>query len=298
MEKAGFIGLGIMGKPMAKHLVKAGFDLLVNDLNEEAVKELAACGAKAAGLKEIGESCDIIFLCLPSGAVSKAVLFGQDGVASGLSAGKLVCDHSSVTPDESVYCHDELAKLGAGFVDAPISGGEPGAIAASLAIMCGGSEEDFRRLLPYFGAIGRSAVLIGGPGSGSVTKLANQIIVNMNIAAVSEALVLAEKCGADPEKVYKAIKGGLAGSAVLDAKAPMMYERNFKAGGKISINHKDLKNVMNTAIANSVPLPMTAELYQVYQTMMVNGHQDEDHSAIVKYFEKLAGVEVKRAKEE
>ncbi|MBR0140071.1 MAG: NAD-binding protein, partial [Firmicutes bacterium] len=260
----------------------------------EAVAELVSCGAKAASLKEIGEKCGVIFLCLPSGAISKQVLFGENGVASGLAPGKLVCDPSSVTPDESVYCHDELAKIGAGFMDAPISGGEPGAVAATLAIMCGGSEEDFKRLLPFFEIIGSSAVLIGGPGSGSVTKLANQIIVNMNIAAVSEALVLAEKCGADPEKVYRAIRGGLAGSAVLDAKAPMMYERNFKAGGKISINHKDLKNVMNTAIANSVPLPMTAELYQVYQTMMVNGHQDEDHSAIVQYFEKLAGVEVKK----
>ena len=294
MKKTGFIGLGIMGRPMAKHLVSAGIDLAVNDLDERAVADLVSCGARAASLKEIGETCDVILLCLPSGKISKDVLFGENGVASGLTAGKLVCDHSSVTPDESAYCHDELAKLGVGFVDAPISGGEPGAVAGTLAIMCGGSEDDFDSLKYVFDVYGSSAVLIGGPGSGSVTKLVNQIIVNMNIAAVSEALVLAEKCGADPEKVYRAIRGGLAGSAVLDAKAPMMYERNFKAGGKISINHKDLKNVMNTAIANSIPLPMTAELYQVYQTMMVAGLQDEDHSSIVKYFEKLAGVTVKK----
>lgn len=293
MAKVGFIGLGIMGKPMAKNLLKAGFDLLVNDLNRAAVDEVAAAGAKAASYREIGESCEIVLTILPSGPIVKSVLFGEGGVAEHLTAGKLVCDLSSVTPAESKFCHGELAKQGVGFVDAPVSGGEPGAVAGTLAIMCGGEEEDFARLKPIFDAVGSSALLIGPSGSGSVTKLANQIIVNLNIVAASEALVLATKAGADPMKVYKAIRGGLAGSNVLDAKAPMMCARNFKPGGKISINHKDIKNVLATAHEVDAPLPFTALLFEVQQALKVGGHFDDDHAGYVQYFEALAGVQVK-----
>ena len=291
--KVGFIGLGIMGKPMAKNLLKEQVQLVVSDLNKAAVQELTELGAETGSYKEIGQTCDIILTILPSGGIVQDVLFGEGGVAEGLSAGKLVCDMSSVTPGESRTCYEKLKEIGVGFVDAPVSGGEPGAIAGSLAIMCGGDEADFAKLQPLFAILGNSSLLIGGSGSGSVTKLANQIIVNLGIATVSEALVLATKAGADPMKVYQAIRGGLAGSAVLDAKAPMMCARNFVPGGKISINHKDIKNVINTAHDVDVPLPLTAELFEIMQALQVGGHMDEDHAGIVQYFEKLADVEVK-----
>ncbi len=293
--KLGFIGLGIMGRPMAKNLLKAGVELLAADLNKDAVADVVAAGAKEASYTEIGEQCDRIIIMVPSGAISKSILFGEGGVASTVKKGAVVCDMSSVTPVESQECYEDLKKLGVGFVDAPVSGGEPGAVAGSLAIMAGGDQEDFDAMKEYFDILGNSALLIGPSGSGSVTKLANQIIVNNNIAVVSEAFVLAAKAGADPEKVYQAIRGGLAGSAVLDAKIPMIIERNFKPGGPIRINHKDIKNVVNTAHAIDVPIPYTAQLYEILQTLKIHGHMEDDHGGIVQYFEKLADVEVKKA---
>lgn len=291
----GFIGLGIMGKPMAKNLLKAGYPLMVSDINRLAVDELVLCGAQAGSYRQIGSCCDVIFTILPNGSIVKEVLFGAEGVIHTLTSGKLVCDMSSVTVDDSKYCYEVLKKIGVGFVDAPVSGGEPGAIAGTLAIMCGGDEDDFHALIPYFEVMGSSYTLVGDSGSGSITKLANQIIVNLNIAAVSEALVLASKAGADPMKVFQAIRSGLAGSAVLDAKAPMMCARNFKPGGKISINHKDIKNVIDTAHQLDVPIPMSSQLFEVMQALKVSGHMNDDHSGIVQYFEALAGVEVKSA---
>ena len=290
----GFIGLGIMGKPMAKNLVKGGCSLLVNDLNGDAVKELTDMGAQAATLKEIGEKCPVIFTILPNGAIVQSVLFGADGVAEGVKEGSVVVDMSSVTPTESKVCAEKLASLGVDFLDAPVSGVEPKAIDGTLAFMVGGKQEAFDRMVTYFDIMGASALLVGGTGSGSVTKLANQVIVNLNIAAVSEALVLATKAGADPELVYKAIRGGLAGSTVLDAKAPLMIDRNFVPGGKISINLKDIKNVMATAHDIDVPLPISSQLLEIMQALKVDGHLEDDHGGIVQYFEKLAGVEVKR----
>ena len=297
MGKAGFIGLGIMGKPMAKNLLKGGVDLMVWDLNQAAVEEVKEAGASVGTYEEIGAQCDVVFLILPNGDISKEVLFGEKGVASTLTAGKVVCDMSSVTPVESKECYEGLKKIGVGFVDSPVSGGEPGAINGTLAFMAGGDEKDFNALMPYFDIMGSSAVLIGGSGSGSVTKLANQIIVNNTIAIVSEAFVLASKAGADPMKVYHAIRGGLAGSAVLDAKIPMIVERNFVPGGKISINHKDIKNVVNTAHSLDVPIPYSAQLYDILQTLKIHGHMNDDHGGIVQYFEALADVQVKKVEE-
>lgn len=293
MSKVGFIGLGIMGRPMARNLVAAGVPVMVSDLNQAAVDDLVSAGATAGSYAEIGAACDVVITILPNGAIVQDVLFGENGVASTLTAGKLVCDMSSVTATESQTCYNRLKEIGVGFVDAPVSGGEPGAIAGTLAIMCGGDEQDYEAMRPYFDILGSSAMLIGPSGSGSVTKLANQVIVNLNIAAVSEALVLATKCGADPMKVYKAIRGGLAGSAVLDAKAPMMCARNFVPGGKISINHKDIKNVLATAHSVDVPMPFTAQLFEVQQALKVGGHMNDDHGGYVQYWEQLAGVEVK-----
>lgn len=295
--KIGFIGLGIMGKPMAKLLLKANVELMVCDLNKTAVSELIKAGASSGSYAEIGRQCEIVFTILPNGAIVQNVLFGKDGAASALRQGAIVCDMSSVTPTESKTCYKTLKAMGIGFVDAPVSGGEPGAINGTLAFMAGGDKNNFDALLPYFRIMGASALLIGGPGSGSVTKLANQIIVNNTIAVVSEAFVFAEKAGADPEKVYKAIRGGLAGSAVLDAKVPKILERDFKPGGKISINHKDIKNVINTAHEIDVPVPFTAQLFEILQALKVGGHMDEDHSGIVRYFERLADVTVGKSKD-
>lgn len=294
MSKVGFIGLGIMGRPMAKQMLNGKVELVVSDLNKAVVDELVALGAETASYKEIGETCDVVFTILPNGAIVQSVLFGEDGVASGLKEGAIVCDMSSVTPVESKTCYDKLKAMGVGFVDSPVSGGEPKAIDGTLAFMAGGDQEDFDALKPYFDIMGSSALLVGGSGSGSVTKLANQIIVNNTIAIVSEAFVLATKAGADPMKVYEAIRGGLAGSAVLDAKIPLIVERNFVPGGKISINHKDIKNVVNTAHAIDVPVPFTAQLFEIMQALKVGGHMDEDHGGIVQYFEQLADVVVKK----
>lgn len=292
--KVGFIGLGIMGRPMAKNMLKAGVDLLVADLNKEAVADVVAAGAEEASYAEMGERCERIIIMVPSGEITKSILFGEGGVASTVKAGTVICDMSSVTPVESQDCYQALKEKGVGFVDAPVSGGEPGAIAGTLAIMAGGDEKDFDEMKEYFNILGSSALLIGGSGSGSVTKLANQVIVNNTIAVVSEAFVLAAKAGADPQKVYEAIRGGLAGSAVLDAKIPMIVERNFKPGGPIRINHKDIKNVVSTAHSIDVPIPYTAQLYEILQTLKIHGHMNDDHGGIVQYFEKLADVEVKK----
>lgn len=290
----GFIGLGIMGKPMVKNLLAAGCELMVYDINSRAVEEMVKAGARAADLKEIGDHCQIVFTILPNGDIVKQVLFGEGGAAVFMKEGGVVCDMSSVTPSESKYCAAGLEKKGVGFIDAPVSGGEPGAVDGTLAFMAGGRQTDFDRLKPYFKIMGSSALLIGDCGSGSVTKLANQVIVNMTIASVAEAFVLAFKAGADPEKVFMAIRGGLAGSAVLNAKLPMILERNFKPGGKLSINHKDIKNVLATAHEIDVPMPFTSQLFEMMQALKAGGHMEEDHSGLIRYFEQLAGVEVKK----
>ena len=315
--KLGFIGLGIMGRPMAKHLVQAGHDVMVADLNQDLVNELVSMGAKAGTYAEMGKECDIVMMILPTAGIVQGVIFGEDGVAANMKEGGIIIDHSSVTPVESKECYDGLKEKGIGFLDAPVSGGEPGcydglkekgigfldapvsggepgAIAGTLAIMVGGDEDVFEKAKPYLEAYASSVLLTGGCGSGSVTKLANQIIVNNNIAIVSEALTFAVKAGADPEKVYMAIRSGLAGSAVLDAKAPMMYNRNFVPGGTIKVNHKDITNVVKTAHAIDAPIPYTAQLYEIMQTLKVHGHLMDDHSGIVQYFETLADVVVKK----
>lgn len=291
-ETIGFIGLGIMGKPMALNLRKAGFPLLVNDLNPGAVRQLVDAGATAASLAEIGASCDIVFTILPDGAAVQSVLFGTDGAAAALRAGCVVCDMSSVSPMEARECAGVLEQRGIGFVDAPVSGGEPKAIDGTLAFMAGGKPEHFARLKKHFAAMGASALLVGESGSGCTAKLTNQMIVNLTIAAVSEAFVFAAKAGADPEKVYQAIRGGLAGSVILDAKVPMMLARNFKPGGTLAINRKDIKNVLATAHQIDSPVPFSASLFEIMQSLKVWGHIGDDHGGIVQYFEKLADTQV------
>ena len=289
----GFIGLGIMGRPMAMNLMqKGGFPLLVYDVSAPAVQALERLGAQTASLREIGETCDVIFTNLPNGEIVRQVLFGEDGVACAIRPGALVVDLSSVTPGQSQDCCARLKEKGADFLDAPVSGGEPKAIDGTLAFMVGGGEAPYLRAVPYFESMGASWLRIGDSGSGSVAKLANQIIVNNTIAAVSEALVLASKAGADAGRVFEAIRGGLAGSAVLDAKAPLMIQHAFRPGGKISINHKDIMNVMSTAHELSVPLPLTSQLLEIMTALKASGNFEDDHAGIVQYYERLAGIEV------
>ena len=294
MESIGFIGLGIMGRPMAKNLLLKGTPLLVHDIDPAAVEDLAGLGATGASLERIGRECAVIFTILPNGDIVRDVLFRPEGVTTAIRPDAIVVDLSSVTPVDSRYCGDHLAAIGIDFLDAPVSGGEPKAIDRTLSFMVGGAEDVFEKVKPFLLQMGTSAVLVGGIGSGSITKLTNQIIVNLNIAALAEGLVFAAKAGVDPEKVYQAIRGGLAGSVVMDAKAPMMIHGDFKPGGKISINHKDIKNVLATAHALDIPVPMSAQLFEIMQGLKVKGQMDEDHSALVKHFERLADYEVRK----
>lgn len=292
MKKIGFIGLGIMGRPMALNLFHAGVDILINDIDDRVLRATAQQGLPIGTVSAVGSECDLVFMILPNGDIVKEVIFGEGGLVSSTKKPQVICDMSSVTPAESQYCHKKLEQIDVRFVDAPVSGGEPKAVDGTLSFMVGGDEQSYQTLRPYFEIMGSSSVLIGGSGSGSIAKLANQIIVNLSIAAVSEAFVLAKKAGADPEKVYQAIRGGLAGSEVLDAKLPMILKRDFTPGGKIAVNHKDIKNVLETARDQKIPLPFTAQLFQVMQALDVSGHMEEDHSGIIQYFERLAGVEV------
>lgn len=293
MLKVGFIGLGIMGRPMTLNLLKAGIDLTVYDISEKAVKVLQEAGAKVAkSPKELAANADIVITMVPNAPIVKALLEGDDGILAGLNENSIVIDMSSVSPVDSKNFAQMVEAKNCKFLDSPVSGGEPGAINATLAFMIGGDEAVVEKARPVFEAMGTSITVVGPNGSGSVAKLANQIMVNLNIAAVSEALVLATKAGADPQKVYEAVRGGLAGSTVLDAKAPMMISRNFKPGGTLAINLKDITNVMATADALSVPLVLTAQLKEIMHSLKATGHIMDDHSGIVQYYEKIADVTV------
>jgi 2-hydroxy-3-oxopropionate reductase len=295
MSKVGFIGLGIMGKPMSRNLIKAGYQLVIYDIDKAPVEELKQAGAEV-GLSpmDVAARAHVIITMLPNSPHVKAAVLGKDGVIEGAHKGSIVVDMSSITPIVSREISEALTHKGIKMLDAPVSGGEPKAIDGSLSIMVGGAQADFDEVLPIFKAMGSSAVLTGGSGAGSVTKLANQIIVQLNIAAVSEALVMATKAGVDPELVYKAIRGGLAGSTVLDAKAPLMLDRKFDPGGRISTNLKDIANVLETSHEIGVPLPLTAVVMEILQALKADGMGNLDHGAIVRFYEKLAHVEVKR----
>ena len=284
-----------MGKPMSRNLLKAGHQLVVYDIDQSAIHELASVGAQpGASPSDVAAKSEVIITMLPNSAIVKTVILGKDGVIEGARSGSIVIDMSSISPQVSREIAASLSQKGIHMIDAPVSGGEPKAIDGTLSIMAGGSQADFDRVLPIFKAMGSSAVLTGSNGAGSVTKLANQIIVQLNIAAVSEALVLATKADVDPELVFNAIRGGLAGSAVMEAKAPMMLDRNFKPGGTLRINIKDIGNVLETSHELGVPLPLTASVMEILQSLKADGMLEMDHSAIVRYYEKLANVEVAR----
>jgi len=293
--KIGFIGLGIMGKPMSKNLLKAGYELIVVDRNQQAVDEVVAAGAKsAATAKEAAQQADIIITMLPNSPHVKEVVLGENGVLDGVKKGTTFIDMSSIAPLVSRELAAKLAEKGVEMLDAPVSGGEPKAIDGTMSVMVGGKQEVFDKCYPVMKAMAGSVVRTGEVGAGNVTKLANQVIVALNIAAVSEALVLASKAGVEPDLVYQAIRGGLAGSTVLDAKAPLMMDRKFDPGFRINLHIKDLANVLETSHDMGVPLPLTAAVMEMMQALKVDGMGDGDHGSLVKYYEKMAKVEVKR----
>ena len=294
-EQIGFIGLGIMGKPMAKNLLKAGYSLTVYDIVGEPVEELVTEGAaRGSSNKDVASKSDTIITMVPDSADSEAAILGPNGVLEGAKAGSVVIDMSSIAPLVSQRIAAECANKGVEMLDAPVSGGEPGAINATLAIMVGGKQEVFDQNFDLLKTMGSNVVLTGDIGAGGITKLANQIIVAANIEALSEAMVLAQRAGVDPEKVFNAIRGGLAGSAVMEAKGPMMLDRNFQPGFRIRLHQKDLRNVLQTAQELNVPLPATALMQQILGALVNEGEADSDHAAILHFIEDLAKVEVKR----
>ena len=293
--KIGFIGLGIMGKPMAKNLLKAGHLLVVYDIIDAPVRELVEAGAAAGeSPRDVASQCELIITMLPNSPHVKEAVLGKNGVIEGAKPGSVLVDMSSIAPLASREVAAELASKGIEMLDAPVSGGEPKAIDGTLAIMAGGKKAVFEKVKDVLLKMGASAVLCGEIGAGNVTKLANQIIVALNIAAMSEAFVLAAKAGVDPQRVFDAVKGGLAGSTVLNAKAPMVLEGNYKPGFRIELHIKDLQNALDTARESGVPIPLTHQVMEMMQALKADGKQGEDHGGLIQFYEKLAGVKVRK----
>ena len=297
-ERLGMIGLGIMGKPMAKNLLRAGFDLTVSARRPEVLAELAAVGAHVADQAVLGENCDVVLTMLPNGPQVREVLLGDRGVALRMAPGSVVIDMSSINPVDAREIAGALAERGIDMLDAPVSGGEPKAVDGTLSFMVGGKKAVFDRCRPILEAMGSSVVRCGEVGAGNTTKLANQIIVACNIQALAEAITLAQKAGVDPHVVLDAIRGGLAGSAVLEAKGPMMLQGDDRPGFKIELHCKDLSNVLDCAHAMGAPVPMTAAVQEVLQWLRTNGRGGADHSAIAGYYEHLTGLALGREPEE
>jgi len=293
--KVGFVGLGIMGTPMARNLLKAGHQLVVYDVVPETVAGMVASGAaRGESARDVAARSEVTITMVPDGPEVEAVILGPAGALEGAARGSTLVDMSSISPLVAQKVGAACEARGVHFLDAPVSGGEPKAIDGTLAIMVGGPAAAFERVKPILLKMGASAVLVGDIGSGNVAKLANQIVVALNIAAMSEALVLATKAGVDAEKVYQAIRGGLAGSTVLDAKAPMVLARNFKPGFRIELHIKDLANALSAAHAVGAPIPLTSQIMEIMQALKVEGREKEDHSSVVHFYEKLANVEVKK----
>ncbi|GIG35542.1 2-hydroxy-3-oxopropionate reductase [Cellulomonas pakistanensis] len=290
--RIGFIGLGIMGRPMALNLLRAGHDLVVSS-GSHAADELAGAGATLAdGPRAIAEQVELVITMLPNGPEVQQVALGDDGVAAGAHDGLVLVDMSSIAPTAARAVHDGLAAVGVPMLDAPVSGGEPKAVDGTLSIMVGGDEAVFDRVRDVLGVLGASVVRVGPIGAGSTAKLANQVVVAANIAAVSEALVLAELAGVDPEAVVAAIRGGLAGSAVLESKGPMMLRRDFAPGFRIELHAKDLRNARETGEVLSAPLPLTTAVLAMMEQLEQDGHGGDDHSGLVQHYEDRAGTRI------
>ena len=292
--KIGFIGIGIMDRPMALNLLKAGYDVTVSNRDMKKCEPVVAAGAKSGSYTDVAENCDVVITMLPNGPQVKSVMLGENGVAAHMKAGSTFIDMSSINPVDSKEICEELSKYGVEMLDAPVSGGEPKAIDGTLSIMVGGKQEIFDKYKEMLGAMGSSVVRCGDVGAGNTTKLANQIIVACNIQALAEALTQAQKAGVDPGLVFDAIKGGLAGSTVMNAKAPMMIAGNDKPGFKIDLHIKDLNNALDCAHSVGAPVPMTASVQEILQWMHNHEGGNKDHSAIAQYYEYLTGIRIGR----
>ncbi|HIU77573.1 MAG TPA: 2-hydroxy-3-oxopropionate reductase [Candidatus Pelethocola excrementipullorum] len=293
--KIGFIGLGIMGKPMVRNLLKAGHEVLAYDVIQANVDQAVKDGAKAAeSSKDVAAQCKLIITMLPNSPHVKSVVMGENGVLEGAQPGTILVDMSSIAPLASKEIFEACEKKGVKMIDAPVSGGEPKAIDGTMSIMVGGDKAIFDEVYDILMSMGGSAVYCGEIGAGNTTKLANQVIVALNIAAVSEAFMLSTKAGVDPIKVFDAIKGGLAGSTVMNAKVPMITEGNFNPGFKIDLHIKDLTNALDTGHGVGAPLPLTSLVMEMMQTLRADGYGQNDHSALAKYYEKITGTEIRK----
>ena len=293
--KVGFIGLGIMGKPMCKNIIKAGHEVFFNSRHADVTAELEALGAKGKpNAAAVAAETEVVITMVPNSPQVREVALGKDGIIEGAKKGLVVIDMSSIDPVETRSIGAALAEKGIEMIDAPVSGGEPKAIDGTLSVMAGGKEELIEKYRPLLSTMAASVVRCGDLGAGNVAKLANQIVVACNIAAMSEALAFAKKMGSDPSLIYQAIRGGLAGSTVLDAKAPMVLSRNFKPGFRIELHIKDLTNALNAAHAINGYVPLTGQVMEMMQALKADGCGKDDHSAIAKFYEKVSGVTIEK----
>jgi 2-hydroxy-3-oxopropionate reductase len=294
-QSIGFIGLGIMGRPMVRNLLKAGYSVTVFDVMPAGIEAVVGDGAQAStSAREAAQGRDVIITMVPDGPEVEAAILGDNGALSGARPESIIVDMSSISPIVAQRVGAACETAGIEFLDAPVSGGEPKAIDGTLAIMVGGKPEVFAKVEPILKAMGSTVTLTGAIGAGNVTKLANQIMVACNIAAMGEALALASKAGLDPEVVFNAVRGGLAGSTVLNVKAPMVYERNFKPGFRVRLHHKDLRNALLAAESLQVSLPLTSTVQSMLIELMSDGKGDLDHSALAQVVEKHSGVEIRK----
>lgn len=291
MEKIGFIGIGIMGKPMTLNLLKAGYSVLAYDINQHALSEVVKQGAvKANSPKEIAAQSEVVITMLPDSPDVEAVVFGKNGVIEGIRPGELFIDMSTIAPETSIKVHKSLAEKGVEALDAPVSGGEVGAKAGTLSIMVGGNKAAFERALPIFQALGKNIVHIGEAGAGQVTKACNQIIVGMTIQGVAEAMTLAKKAGVDIEKVREALLGGFAHSRILDLHGKRIIEGNYQPGFKIKLHRKDMNIALQSGRTLSVPLPGSEIVAAQMDAMLSQGQGELDHSALALFLQQLANI--------
>lgn len=295
MKKIGFIGLGLMGQPMAINLVKAGYELTVYDRNPEKVEVVVKEGAVgAAGPRAVAEASDVIITMLPNSPHVKEVVLGNNGVIEGARPGQYLVDMSSIAPLAAQEVAEKLAEKGVAVLDAPVSGGVEKAKAGTLACMVGGTEEAFAEVKDILGAMCASVTLVGPVGAGQTTKLVNQMIVAVNIAAVAEAMTLGKKAGVDPERIFQAIRGGLAASQCLEDKAPRMFTGNFAPGFRINLHAKDLANVLETSHQLNVALPLTTQVMEMMQVLINDGNENVDHGGLALFYEKLNSLSLKQ----
>jgi len=295
-KKIGFIGLGIMGKPMARNLLKAGYAVTAFNRSRPAMEELHRAGAHLGpSPKDVAAAAEIVITMLPNSPDVEAVVLGPNGVLEGAKPGTILADMSTISPLVSQKIYREAKQRGVGALDAPVSGGEKGAIEGILSVMVGGDKEVFDAVVPVFQAMGKTITYMGPAGAGGFTKLANQVIVAINLTAISEALTLGAKAGLDPERLIQALGGGMAGSRCLDMKGPQIIKGNFQPGFKVDLHYKDLGLIMEAARALQVPLPTTAVVQELFSALRVKGRGGLDHSAVITLIEDLAGVQARIA---